>query len=185
MLHTAIRSPLILLLPLVAGCGQPQRADQTSEVARLLTPMQFDSGDPYRHFGYAPLMFTGFGLSGPVPRQFRSCHKALVDTLVFQPLTFELRGNSMRGYFQDFIEGNPEPPVAMMSLAYDTIARILTFDVPTAPRTLLSFELSPSCDALVGVELIKTAYHPQDGISGVAAVHDTLRRGPHPGSRPR
>jgi hypothetical protein len=99
-----------------------------------------------------------------------------VDTLVFELLTFELRGDSMRGLLQDSIEGNAEPPLALLALAYDTTARVMTFDVPTAPRSLLSFTLSPSCDLLKGVELSKTAYHPQDGISGVSALRVAFRR---------
>jgi hypothetical protein len=173
--------PIVLAL---LGC-RPS-AQRTSAANRppfadlaLAQPAQFDSNDPYRGFAYASQMHFGFGGFATLPPQFLACHSAVVDTLRFQLLTLELRADSVRGFLQDSSEGNAEAPVAMMSLKYDSIARVLVFDVPTAPRTLLSFFLSPSCESLDGVYLIKTAYHPQDGTSGVSAVAQTFLRAKH------
>ena len=151
--------------PLFRGLAAPEK-------------MTFDSNDPYAGFGYSILMQSGMGRFGPLPPQFRACHKAPVDTLQFEFITLELRGDSLRGFLQDKQEGNLLAPYALLAMSYDTVARVLRFDAPTAPRTLLSFDVSPSCDSLVGIYRVHTAYHPQDRTSGVSSAEARLRRGP-------
>ena len=182
-----LRALLLATAMLVVGCtpspkteGSPPGSPSTDSLPDAYAGMkavEFSPGDPYRTFGYAREMYTGFGPAAPIPPEFLACHHSPVDTLKFEVLFFELRGDSLRGLFQDSIEGNPETPIALMALKYDTTARVLTFDAPTAARTLLSYTLSLSCGSLSGVEIIRTAYHPQDGLSGVSGREVTLRRG--------
>ena len=141
-------------------------------------PVSFDPNDPYRDFAYAPEMRADLGPFGSLPPQFKGCHKAPVDTLRFDDLTLELRGDSLRGFSQETIEGQLMGKIALIGVTYDTVARLLSFDLPASARTLFSYDLIPSCDSLVGVVRNKTAYHPQDEKSGVSAMNRVLHKRP-------
>jgi hypothetical protein len=141
--------------------------------------ISFSPDDPYRDVGYASLMQTGLGPFGPLPPQLRECHSSAVDTVQFEEITLELRSDSLRGFSQEEQEGELLAPIALVNLAYDTVARLLSFDLPTAPRTLLSFDLSPSCDSLAGIYRNRTAYHPQDKHSGASSYKVVFHKGPH------
>lgn len=179
-----MRTIIIICIVATTACRSAARQESaaTDDLYQGLAPpetMTFDTGDSYREFAYARLMTTGFGPLAPLPPQLRACHGSPVDTLQFEWITLELRGDSLRGYSQDKQGYNLLAPLTLRVLSYDSTARLLSFEVATAPRTLLAFDLSPSCDSLVGVYRVQTAYHPQDEHSGVSTVEVVLHLGPH------
>jgi hypothetical protein len=167
------------ILAFTIACeGDRQTPSSQAETVRPASASVSDTGDPYVGVGYDSLMRAPQEPFRLIATPLRECSDKPVDTLSYEVLRFELKGDSLRGFLQDSIEGNAERPVPFRRLGYDTIARVLTFSVATAPRTLQEFQLAASCDSLVGSLIWKTAYHPQDGHSGVSAKQVSFRRVP-------
>jgi hypothetical protein len=162
-----------------AGCSS-QGKEQDRPVAGGNIGDSSQQRGSYSEYGYDSLIAFGFGHYGTLPPQFRNCHAKAVDTLVFADagasLTFELRADSLTGFSQDSMEGNAGAPMALRRFSYDSIPRVFEFAMASAPRTLIEFQLSPSCDSLVGIMIWKTAYHPQDESSGVGSNSIRFRR---------
>jgi hypothetical protein len=172
------------ILAFTIACGGEHQTSTQSDTVRPASAPVSDTADPYAGVGYDSLMRAPQEPFRLISTPLRECSEKPGDTLSYEILRFELRGDSVRGFLQDSIEGNAERPLPFRRLRYDTIARVLTFSVATAPRTLQEFELAATCDSLVGSLIWKTAYHPQDRYSGVRAKQVTFRRVPPNDKKP-
>ena len=153
-----MRQPLLVCLLAIAAACTNSRSAPDSTAAKSTV-----GGDPYAGFAYDSLVRAPQEAFVGLPGVLRSCTSKALDTLTYGILRLEVKGDSLRGFVQDSTEGNADAPHFFRKVRYDSVARLLSFTVATAPRTLLEYQLSASCDSLVGVELIRTAYLPQDG----------------------
>ena len=158
---------LVLALSVTLACGgdrrEPRRAlDSTAATSTSITRTVSAYSTVYDSLHRAPP--DPFKL---IATPLRECGEKPIDTLSYEILRFELKGDSIRGFLQDSIEGNAEPPVPFRGLQYDSIADVLTFSAATAARTLQEFQLVPSCESLTGILIWKQA---QDARS-VGSVH--------------
>ena len=172
-----MRTWFLGILAFTVACeGDRRNPSNQADTVRPASAAVSDTSDPYAGVGYDSLMRAPQEPFRLISTPLRQCSDKPVDTLSYGILRIELKGDFLRGFLQDSIEGNAEEPAPFRRLRYDTIARVLTFSVATAPRTLQEFQLSANCDSLVGSLIWKTAYHPQDGHSGVHAQQVSFRR---------
>jgi hypothetical protein len=162
------------------GQAQPSLSDTADSAPAPVS----NTRAPHAGLGYDSLMRAPQEPFKLISTPLRKCSDKPADTLSYEVLRFELKGDSLRGFLQDSIEGNAEAPVPFRELRYDTIARVVTFSAATASRTLMEFQLAANCDSLVGSLIWKTAYDPRYEGSGVHAQQATYRRVRAPNDKP-
>jgi hypothetical protein len=166
---------LVALLILEQACKQGASSGAADKPTGT-TVAAGRTGAPYAGFGYDSLHRAPPEAFKPLGALFRPCTSQPIDTLKYDILWVVMKGDSIRGFIQDSIEGNAEAPQYFRRLRFDSVARVLQFEVATASRSLSEYQMSVSCDRLVGSVVRKTALHAQDELSGVEARQATYER---------
>ncbi len=166
---------LVTALSITLACGRDRR-----EPSRVLDSTAATSTPTRRTVSAYMSVYDSLHRAPPDPFKLiatplRECSEKPIDTLSYQSIRFELKGDSIRGFLQDSIEGNAEPPAPFRGLQYDSIADVLTFSAATAPRTLQEFQLVSDCESLRGIEIWKRAQDAQS-VGSVHAENVTYRR---------